>query len=329
GAQSMWDSSQDGNALFTDMIASFFGEAAPEMTAFYETLGSVFDGLDKKVEWGLVDYPNYFSKATVEKCRVALEAAEKKSVSPAVAKRLEMIRLSFDQMDAYLKIRRADSSTTFAQYNASIALLNDTIDRMAAINEDYLLATIAKEKTTVGLTDRFAREQGFINEWLLCGPFDNAGMSGHDQVYPPEHGADPAATYTGKSGATVAWKPSHVPEWKGYVDLLREFTDTDYSCAYALCWVTVDKGPRDMMLRVGSNDSVKVFLNGKEAWSNKIERGASVDDDLVPVTLPAGTSQILLKIGQTGLNWGFFFRITEPDSTEIPKDIHVSAAPPK
>jgi len=79
---------------------------------------------------------------------------------------------------------------------------------------------------------------------------------------------------------------------------------------------------------MGSNDSVKVFLNGKEIWDNKTERTASVDDDLVPVTLPGGTSEILLKIGQTGLNWGFYFRITEPDSLKVPDGLSFSSEPP-
>lgn len=329
GVQTMWDSSQDGAALLADMLESFFGPAAPDMSVFYDTLGSVFDGLDKKAEWSLVEYPNYFSSQTVEKCRAALDAVEAKEVPDTIAKRLEMVRLSFDQMDAYLAIRRADSSTSYDGYNASIEKLNRAMDRMAAINEDYLLVDIAKEKTAAGLSDRFAREQGFINQWLLCGPFDNTGMEGHDRVYPPEQAVDPAATYTGKGNATVSWKPSNVPDWKGYVDLLREFTDTDWSCAYALCWVTVDKGPRDVVFRVGSNDSVKVFLNGAEICNQKVERGATPDDDEVPVTLPEGTSTILLKIGQTGLNWGFYFRITEPDSVEVPKGVHVSTAPPK
>jgi len=328
-AQCMWNSSQDGESLFVDLMQSFFRETAPEMTEYYRGMASAFHGLEKKVGWGLVDYPKYFTSDVVERCRRALEAAEKRAASETVTRRIEMVRLSFDEMDAYLKIRRANTSTTFEEYRANIERLNNTIDRMAALNEDYLLAMIAKEKTTVGLADRYAREQGFINTWLLCGPFENLGMEGHDRVYPPEERTGVKAQYQGKGGKTTSWQPSRTPEWQGYVDLLKEFAETDWVCAYALCWVTLDSGPKNVLFRVGSNDSVKVFVNGAQVWNNKVERVAAADDDLVPVALPQGTSAILIKVGQTGRNWGFYFRITERDSLAIPAGLHASVTPPE
>lgn len=327
-SQFMWDASQDEKKVFDDMLAAFFGEAAAYMATYYEVQASVFKGLERKAEWGLVDYPKYFSADVVERCRVALEGAEATARTPIVRQRLEMVRLSFDELDAYLKIRRADASTTFADYKGAVTQLDDTIDRMAAINEDYMLASIAHEKTRVGIADRFAVDFGFINRWLLCGPFDNLGMGGHDRVYPPEEAIDTKAIYEGKDQHPVTWNLNHTPEWQGYVDLVKEFDDTEWTCAYALCWVTLDEGPRDVMLRVGSNDSVKVFLNGREVWSNKLERAVSVDNDLIPVTLPQGRSTLLVKVGQAALNWGFYLRITERNSLEVPKGFHTSVAPP-
>ncbi|GMW02081.1 MAG: hypothetical protein AMXMBFR84_32170 [Candidatus Hydrogenedentota bacterium] len=328
-AQCMWDSSLDGKDLFEDMLQAFFGEAASDMATYYRTLGSVFNGIDRKVEWGLADYPKYFKPEHVDLCREAIENALQRSVSNSIMQRLKMVQLSFEEMDAYLNIRRADASMSYEQYQAQVNRLNDTIDRMAATNEDFLLATIAKEKTMVGIADRFAREQGFVNEWMLCGPFDNLGMDGHDRVYPPEESIDITATYKGKGESQVAWKHNSTPEWTAYVDLLNEFADTEWVCAYALCWVTVSDGPKEVEFRLGSNDSIKAFLNGKEVWNNKIERTVSVDDDIVPVTLPEGTSTILLKIGQSGMNWGFNFRITDVGSASVPQGITVSATPPK
>ncbi|MCC6694657.1 MAG: DUF4838 domain-containing protein [Candidatus Hydrogenedentes bacterium] len=327
-AQFMWDTSQDGEALFNDLMQCFFKEAAPDMTGFYTVLASAFHDVTGKVEWGLTAYPKYFPADLVESCRAALVRAEERATTPVVKQRLEMVRLSFEQMDAYLALRRADDSVTYESYQSNVARLMGSIDRMAAINEDYLLTNIAKEKTGAGLSERFAKEQGFITQWQLCGPFDNAGTDGHDRTYPPEAAVDLAATYTGKDDRTAAWRPSHSPEWRGYVDLLEEYDSTEWVCAYAACWVTLDNGPKDVVLRVGSNDSVKVFLNGSEVWNNKASRVAGVDDDLIPVSLPAGTSCILLKIGQTRAGWGFFFRITEPNSESVPERLRVERTPP-
>lgn len=328
-AQCMWNAAEDGAKIFDGMLDAFFGEAAPEMAEYYRVQTSVFHGIERKVEWGLVDYPKYFTPEIVEGCRKALEAAEAKSVPPLVKQRLEMVRLSFDEMNNYLKVRRADASTTFAEYKGAVEGLGNTIDRMAAINEDYILANIAHEKTSAGIADRFATENGFINRWLLCGPFDNTAMAGLEHAYPPELASDPAGHYEGKGDRTVTWKKNNTPEWQGYVDLVKEFDDAEWTCAYALCWVTLDEGPKDVLLRVGSNDSLKVFLNGSEVWSKNLQRAALVDNDLIPVTLPKGTSTILLKVGQAALNWGFYFRITERDSLEIPAGLHTTTEAPK
>ncbi|GMV92835.1 MAG: hypothetical protein AMXMBFR82_26130 [Candidatus Hydrogenedentota bacterium] len=323
-AQCMWDSTLDGDALFEDLMQSFFREAAPEMSEYYDALAEPFRGLERKVEWGLSEYPKFFTRDVVTTAGEALARAQARATTPVVQQRLEMVGLSHEEMDAYVTLRTADDSVTFEEYQQAIGRLNAAIDRMEAINEDYLLADIAREKTAVGIADRFAQEQGFVNRWLLCGPFDNLGMDGHDKAYPPEQAIDLDATYEGKDGAPVKWRPNHTPEWTGYVDLLPEYDQTDWVCVYALCWVTLDDGPRDVMFRIGSNDSVKAFLNGEEVWDNKISRPAAADDDLVPVTLPEGTSTVLLKIGQTGKDWGLYFRITERDSDAIPPGLQIT-----
>ena len=328
-AQCMWNSAQDGRALFNDMMNAFFKDCAPEMMRYHETQASTLAGLTRKAGWGLVDYPKYFTTEVVEQCRHALEAAEAKAKDSLVKQRIEMVRMSFNEMDYYLKIRRANSETRFDEYKGAIDALSNTIDRMASVNEDYLLANIAHEKTSAGMADRFAREFGFINRWLVCGPFDNTGMDGHDRVYPPEQGIDAAASYDAKNGRKVTWRPNHTPEWQGYVDLVKEFDDSSWTCGYALCWVTLPDGPRDVVFRAGSNDSIKIFLNGKTVWNNKVSRAAAIDNDRVPVTLPKGVSTVLLKIGQAELNWGFYFRITETNSEKTPDGLRISVEPPK
>src|SRR5262245_13963689 len=42
--------------------------------------------------------------------------------------------------------------------------------------------------------------------WHIIGPFDNTEGTGFDTAYPPEKEIDLARKYTGKGGATVAWR---------------------------------------------------------------------------------------------------------------------------
>ena len=179
----------------------------------------------------------------MKNCEAALDDAERAATTPIVRERLKMVRLSFTEMDAYLRIRRADTSTTYADYKREIERLNGSIDSMARINEDYLLAKIARQYASTGLANRFAPEQAFINRWQLCGPFPNPGMAGHDHLYGPEESIDLAASSSGKGPGKIRWKASSTPHWKGYVDFLNEFDETDSVVAYAVCWVTLKKGP--------------------------------------------------------------------------------------
>ncbi|MBW7939270.1 MAG: hypothetical protein H3C63_10855, partial [Candidatus Omnitrophica bacterium] len=58
-------------------------------------------------------------------------------------------------------------------------------------------------------------------------------------------------------------------------------------------------------------------------------RTGTIDEDRVQVELPSGTSTVLLKIGQTGLNWGFFFRIMEAGKDVPLQGLTASPDPPK
>ena len=110
------------------------------------------------------------------------------------------------------------------------------------------------------------------------------------------------------------------PEYFDKIDFLPFFKQVCQVCAYAA--VTVESSQkRKVQIRLGSNDSVKMWLNGKEIWNwdNPSGRGVIFDDDVVPVTLPAGKSQILLKISNLGDNWGFCFRITDEHENRIPE----------
>jgi hypothetical protein len=326
--QMMWNSGQDGDRVFHDMLASFFAEAAPAMEEYYASLESKIHLFQKKVDWGLQQYPHLFPAKVVEKCGQALAMADELAKTPIVKQRLEMVRLSYEEMKAYLAVRDPRRIQSYEEYKAEADRLGQAINQMAAINEDYILARIAHEKTGNAIGENYAPQLGFFTRWQVCGVFDNTGMLGHDKPYPPEAGIDLAAHYEGKGGKPASWKPTQSPEQRAYVDLCEDFEDTENVAAYAACWVTMEGGPKQAEFRMGSNDSIKAFLNGKEIWNNKVQRTVSVDEDRVTVTLPAGTSSILVKIGQTGLNWGFYFRIMEPKTENSLPGLVVSTTPP-
>jgi len=95
----------------------------------------------------------------------------------------------------------------------------------------------------------------------------------------------------------------------GVVDLTQVYDDW-FVVAYA--WAQIDM-PEEThgVLGIGSDDSVKVWLNGQLVHKNLVTRGVIPDNDRVPVTLKKGKNQLVLKILNTGGPWGFACRLLE------------------
>jgi hypothetical protein len=89
----------------------------------------------------------------------------------------------------------------------------------------------------------------------------------------------------------------------------------------------------DAILLMGSDDGIKVWLNGAIVHNNNIDRGQVVDQDMAPIKLKKGENELLLKITQGGGGWSACARIVGPDSRPI-EELRVksqtgSADPPK
>jgi hypothetical protein len=95
----------------------------------------------------------------------------------------------------------------------------------------------------------------------------------------------------------------------GVVDLTQVYDDW-FVVAYA--WAQINMAEETQgILGIGSDDSVKVWLNGKLVHKNLVTRGVIPDNDRVPVTFKKGKNQLVLKILNTGGPWGFACRLLE------------------
>lgn len=65
--------------------------------------------------------------------------------------------------------------------------------------------------------------------------------------------------------------------------------------------------PVDCLLSLGSDDGIKVWVNGKEVLSRKVTRAALPDSDRVVVQLRTGDNEVLIKIINGGGIGGFYF----------------------
>ncbi len=91
------------------------------------------------------------------------------------------------------------------------------------------------------------------------------------------------------------------------------FTEnTDLNNVGLYGYIVFDVGQRmETVMHVGSDDSVKVWLNGEVVWTHAVGRGAGDVQDRFPVTLQAGYNRVLMKVTEGGGGWSFFAAMDE------------------
>lgn len=164
----------------------------------------------------------------------------------------------------------------------------------------------------------------FFRSWLLCGAFRNPRATGGQapglrencggldiDYLEPVGGECQARPNPGDvvklpDGTVLAWQAAEFPS--AAIDLRGRFADREYVSAYAYCELQLPRSLSASIL-LGSNDDVRVYVNGALVHENRRSRSLTVDEDVIPVQLSPGTNRILVKVGQCGGAWGFSFRI--------------------
>lgn len=320
-ARMMWNANADYDALIADLCKGFYGPAAKPMQAYLTELDNAIRQFPERVGWGQLNYPGIFTGPVMALCRQYIEEAEGMAADEATRTRIHMTALGFNYFDTYLKARAvAAGHVDFDAYVQLRQACDDQVRAMHALNKDYVLEQVAldylKRELGQAASKFYAAEMGLVSRWMILGPFDNENGAGHSAVYPPEQRVDFTAKYTGKSGQSISWFPVEGGAGSGMVDLAALLSPTDWSTAYAACYVTSPES-QTVQFRMGSNDTLKAWLNDELVWENKTPRGLTVDSDTVSVTLPRGTSRLLLKISNAAKNWGFCFRVTDAGGSTV------------
>jgi hypothetical protein len=186
---------------------------------------------------------------------------------------------------------------------------------------------LAKQLQPLGVQVDLATHFGFLRQWQLAGPFDHTDGIGFAAVYPPEKGVDLTATYQGKQGAEVRWKPFATTDVYGVVDLNKAIAKHMGAVAYA--YAVVDSpADRPVEIRAGSNNAVKIFLNGKQLFfREEYHHGMRMDQHVGVGTLKAGRNEVLLKVCQNeqkedwAQSWSFQLRLCDAVGSPVPLTI--------
>lgn len=216
--------------------------------------------------------------------------------------------------EAERKLRRGDRAGATAAYRKAFsgACDRDQVDQ------------IANQLRALGPGVDLAAHFGFLQHWLLIGPFDNTGGAGFSKRFPPERGVDLAATCTGKGGAAIHWAAYRTPDPYGLVDLNKAIGKHAGAVAYAFAAVSVPAG-LPVQIRAGSDNAIQVFLNGKLIFSREeYHHGMQMDQHLASCTFQPGRNEILVKVCQNEQTddwaqiWSFQLRICDAVGEAVP-----------
>ncbi|HEV3235740.1 MAG TPA: hypothetical protein VGZ25_02050 [Gemmataceae bacterium] len=177
--------------------------------------------------------------------------------------------------------------------------------------------------TTGGAEDKAGvNAEGFLQKWLVLAPIPLAEK---------EEGADALGKEQLKDEANLKPKVDAKVKvgdkqlvWKEHVckDYLLDFNaflgaTTENSVAYAVTFIEAPEEIKGVKMKTGSDDEVKIYLNGKEVFKYGEGRSTEKDDDSTEVTLQKGVNVLVVKVVNEKEDWSFCVRFTDKDDKPL------------
>ena len=216
--------------------------------------------------------------------------------------------------DAETAFEKKDKAGATAAYQKAFEAARDR-DQLVLIAD-----RLKKLDVPVDMTAHF----GFITRWLLVGPFDNGKGLGFNTPYPPEKGVDLKASYQSKDQKEIHWQ-EHVTKLPlGVVDINKAIGPLHGALTFGFTAVS-SPTERTVEVRAGSNNAIRIYLNGKEIYfRDEYHHGMEMDQHVGRGTLKAGRNEILIKVCQNeqtdswAQQWSFQLRLCDALGGSVP-----------
>lgn len=166
----------------------------------------------------------------------------------------------------------------------------------------------------------------FLDSWHVIGPFfsPTPGEVSLDLPTPVEDdfrrrtdGAVNLKLAYDAGNAVLTWERCFANPRNGMVNLTAEVGPYEWCVAYA--YTEFDSPTaRDVILRIGSDDGVRAWLNGEQIHTHEARRPYNPAGDPVPARVRAGTNRLLLKIDNARFNWSFGAAVPKDPPTTPP-----------
>jgi hypothetical protein len=165
----------------------------------------------------------------------------------------------------------------------------------------------------------------YLRKWMLLGPmpFDPAKYEGDQAQAVIEDGsfveggeADLVAGEPGTEAFGLTWRPYMPPAGTRFpqtIDLETIYGPTDFVTGYAVAHIYCEEAVTGYKLYLGSDDYVKVWLNGQliHTWAERNRSIIQDDDEIDGIALRKGWNKLVLKCVNVHATWGFLARIAD------------------
>jgi HEAT repeat protein len=220
---------------------------------------------------------------------------------------------AFDVLEPYLDDEQLRSEAGSAMIGVARGLLptgwapaRDALEQVIAKVNDERVRRHAED-----VLKEVAEHEDYITDWLVSGPYRQGNKKGNelfDVAFPPE---DPDAE-------NIEWKQQPVtrdPARYWFIDLTRSCGGS-HPVGYLRTYLWSPK-TQEILLELGSDDGIKVWLNGEVIHANNVPRGCDRAQDKVTTTLNQGWNELLLKITNIGGAWAGCARVRAPDGSHV------------
>ncbi len=243
---------------------------------------------------------------------LAGDAPEKKRVLSGLAstKSLAALNMAAEYLDDLaLHLEAESAAVRIAQsiYGSYAQRTEEVLQKVLQSTKNDTIREQAQQ--VIGQLQRF---DDYITAWKVSGPYakeDADGATLFDVPFGPEiEGKEPA-------WRIVAAGTNDDRPW--LIELEKDAALAGNN-RVAYLWTRIGS-PKEQkaQLELGSDDGVKVWLNGELVHANNATRPAEPGQDKVEVTLKEGWNPLLVKLTQGGGQWALCVRLRAPDGGKL------------
>ncbi|MDR3636422.1 MAG: HEAT repeat domain-containing protein, partial [Isosphaeraceae bacterium] len=267
-------------------------------TASAEALGKIGElkGVDQPLRALLDDRVLDVRKKAIE----ALGALKDREAVPALVKAAQVDETRFEASMALAELPDLSGLQVYLRgltdknqelRKASAAALGQIRD-LAAPVLDQLASRRELAPSAVTELHKVYTSLRSLTSWRVLGPFPMK----ETLHLPPDGAVDQSATHTGLEGRSVVWKQVDVNPKDGQIDFGRVYSNGDNVAAFAYSELQSD-ADRVAQFVVGSDDTLTVWLNGKQVYDFQDHRGFDPQQARFDVNLVKGKNRVLVKCG--------------------------------